>query len=172
MVIWIIGLAGSGKSTIGHELFAHLKAANNATVMLDGDIFREVMGDNLGHDIEARRVNGWRLARLCAFFDRQRIDVVCCVLSVFPDHREWCRQNCSGFLEVFVNVSMPELIRRDQKGLYSGALRGDVKNVVGVDLPFPPPVADIVIENNSPRTDFSEVISELLVKIGSLRKAD
>lgn len=148
MVVWIIGLAGAGKTTIGREVHARLKSRNRATVLIDGDTIRSIMGDDLGHSVADRERNGWRVARLCAELERQQIDVVCCILSLFHDQQQWNRDHLTDYFEVFLDVPMPVLEARDQKGLYSGARAGRVHDVVGVDIPFaPPPHADLVIDN-------------------------
>ncbi|MFN8700957.1 MAG: adenylyl-sulfate kinase [Rhodospirillales bacterium] len=163
MVIWLIGLAGSGKTTIGRQLYAALKTRTNSTVFLDGDQFRAIMGNDLGHSFDDRRRNGERMLQLCAFLDAQNIDVVCCILSIFPEHRLVCRQTFSCYAEIYIDVSMEELIRRDQKGLYTGALAGRVKNVIGIDLPFVPPEnPDLIIDNSKARNDFSSTVNDIL----------
>jgi adenylylsulfate kinase-like enzyme len=148
VIIWIIGLAGSGKTTIGKIVYAELKARKQSTVFLDGDRFRMIMGNDLGHTLKDREANGERMFQLCSYLDSEGIDVVCSILSLFPDQRLACRRTFSRYVEVFVKVPMEELIRRDQKGLYSGALSGSICNVAGVDIPFPEPeTPDLVLEN-------------------------
>lgn len=154
MVIWLIGLAGAGKTAIGSELYERLKAQKPNVVFLDGDNFRKIMGDDLGHDLDDRHRNAWRMCRFCKYLDDQNIDVVCAILSLFHDTQEWNRQNYSEYLEVFIDVPMDVLFARDQKGLYSGARAGRIKNVAGMDLHFEPPAApDLVVSNG--RADLS-----------------
>ena len=151
MVIWLIGLAGAGKTVIGREVYSILRARKPNVVFLDGDHVRAIMGADLGHSVEDRRVNAWRICRLCKYLDDQGIDVICAILSVFHDTQRWNRENYSEYFEVYIDVPMGELISRDQKGLYRGALAGDVKDVVGFDIPFePPPLADHVVRNGEP----------------------
>ena len=150
MVIWLIGLAGAGKTTIGQELYALLKERRPNVVFLDGDHVRTIMGNDLGHTIEDRRANAWRVCRLCRYLDAQGIDVVCAILSIFPDTQKWNRENYARYFEVYIDVPMDELVARDQKGLYSGALSGKIRDVVGFDIPFQPPQADLVVSNGEP----------------------
>jgi cytidine diphosphoramidate kinase len=171
MIVWITGLAGAGKTTIGREVFAMLRARNPATVFLDGDDVREIMGGDLGHTREDRYRNGWRICRLCRYFDRQGIDVVCAILSIFQEQRDWCRSNCGGYFEAAIEVGFDVLEARDQKGLYSGARAGRIKNVVGFDLAFDPPVrADFVIDNSTPATDFKTIAARVVAALDARGK--
>lgn len=163
MVFWIVGLAGAGKTTIARALYAELKAQDRSTVLLDGDAIREIMGGDLGFSLEDRRKNGWRVCRMCKYLDDQGINVVCATLSQFHEQQAWNREHLSDYFEVFVDVDMDVLIRRDQKGLYSGALAGTVKNVVGVDMPFPPPeFPDLTLGNSEPVEDFDPFVQKIL----------
>ena len=150
MVIWLIGLAGAGKTTIGQELYALLRARRPNVVFLDGDHVRTIMGNDLGHTMEDRMANAWRVCRLCKYLDDQGIDVVCAILSIFPETQKWNRENYARYFEVYIEVPMDELVARDQKGLYSGALSGQIQDVVGFDIPFQPPQADLVVSNGEP----------------------
>ena len=150
MVIWLIGLAGAGKTTIGREVDALLRARKPNVVFLDGDHVRNIMGDDLGHTVEDRRTNAWRVCRLCEYLDAQGIDVVCAILSIFLDTQEWNRESYSHYFEVYIDVPMDELVARDQKGLYSGAASGRIPDVAGFDIPFQPPNADLVVYNGDP----------------------
>lgn len=164
MVFWIIGLAGAGKTTIAKALYSDLKAKDHSTVLLDGDAIREIMDGDLGFSLEDRRKNGWRICRMCHYLDKQGINVVCATLSQFHEQQAWNRENLSDYYEVFVDVDMEVLIHRDQKGLYSGALAGRVANVVGVDMPFPPPeLPDLIIKNSEPVSDFSPYVKKILM---------
>jgi adenylylsulfate kinase len=168
MVIWLIGLAGAGKTSIGKVLYQSLKSINPSTVFLDGDHVREIMGNDLGHTLEDRRKNGWRICRLCAFLERQGIDVVCATLSQFHEQQAWNRENFVRYFEVFIDVPLDVLMRRDQKGLYSGARAGTIKDVVGVDMPFPAPLApDLVIDNGDPARDIPAMAGSI---VESLRR--
>jgi len=149
MIIWLIGLSGSGKTTIGKMLCEELKRDNPATVFLDGDILRDVWGDNLGHDIKSRGINAHRLSHLCKMLDNQDINVVAAVLSIFPEWQRWNREKFSRYFEFYLESPLEELKRRDTKGLYIQAEKGLIKNVVGIDIPFPtPPFCDLKIDTS------------------------
>ncbi len=115
MVIWLIGLAGAGKTMIGREVYGLLKQRKPTVVFLDGDHVRRIMGDDLGYSIEDRHKNAWRICHLCEYLDSQDIDVVCSILSLFREHQNWNRQHYSDYFEVYIDVSMDELSARDKK---------------------------------------------------------
>lgn len=149
MIIWLIGLSGAGKTTIGRMVYRELKKRDPAVVLLDGDILRDVWGDTLGHDIEGRRVNAHRISHLCRMLDRQGITVVAAVLSIFPEWQQWNRDNFSRYVEIFLDAPLNVLVERDEKSLYKPALEGSIPNVVGVDIDFPvPPNADLRIDTS------------------------
>jgi adenylylsulfate kinase len=162
-VTWIIGLSGAGKTTIAREVVKQLRAAGTCVVMLDGDAMREVWGDDLGHTLADRRTNAWRVCRLCRNLDAQGLDVVCAILSLFEETRAWNRAEYSHYVEVFLDVPMDELKRRDPRGLYREAAEGRVTNVAGVDLKFDPPArSDLVLANgigaDSPQAQAGKIV--------------
>jgi adenylylsulfate kinase len=166
MVVWILGLSASGKTAIGKEVYKQIKSGKENVVFLDGDIFRDIMGNDLGHTIQDRRTNAGRISRFCQYLDSQGIDVVCTVLSIFPDWLKWNRVNISEYFEVYIRVPFEVLLTRETKGLYSSALAGEKKNVVGVDIEFPEPVcSDLVIDNSATVDSFESLASEIVEAI-------
>lgn len=150
MVIWLIGLSGVGKTAIGREVYNLLKVKRQNVVFFDGDIMREIMGGDLGHTLEDRLHNAHRICRFCEYLDSQGIDVVCGILSIFPETQQWNRENIPHYFEVYIRTPMEILIQRDSKNLYRRALAGEIKNVVGIDMEFPePPQPDLIIDNDT-----------------------
>lgn len=146
---WITGYSGAGKTTVGSELYRVIKQANAACVFLDGDKVREVFGNDLGYTKEDRFKSAMRFSRMCEFLTSQGIDVVCCTVSMFDEVRAWNREHISDYVEVYLKVPGEVLMRRDQKGLYSGHANGTELNVVGLDLRLEEPKSpDIVIVND------------------------
>lgn len=142
MIVWVIGLAGSGKSTVGRAVYKKWKAVDPATVLIDGDEIREIFKHDRGDDaytVEGRRVNADRISQLCAWLDRQQINAVCCILSIFGDGQDWNRKTYSDYLEVYLDAPEDEL--EERRHLYREAREGRMTNVVGVDIPFTPPHA-------------------------------
>jgi adenylylsulfate kinase-like enzyme len=152
MVVWIIGLSGAGKTTLAQEVTALVRQRRSNVVLIDGDAIREVFGNDLGHSLEDRRRNADRICRLCKFLDDQGVNVVCAILSLFRESREWNRANLRDYYEVFIDTPMDELIARDPKGIYGRYRSGQIRDVAGMDIEFPrPDKADLLIRNDGSR---------------------
>ena len=149
MLIWITGLAGAGKTTIATALYERLKRRYNNLVLLDGDDFRELMGQDVGYDLDSRKIMARRMSRLCKYLTTQGIHVICATISMHKEIHEFNRSVVKDYYEILVDVSMENLVAQDKKRLYSRALKHEIYDVVGVDLPFDRPVhPDLVIDNN------------------------
>ena len=169
MVIWIIGLSGAGKTTLGREIARQWRLRAPNCVLLDGDELRAVFGHDRGdaYTVSGRRLNAERLTALCALLDGQGINVVCCILSLFPEMRADNRRRFSRYFEVFLRTPLPVLMARDTKGLYAAAASGAARDVVGVDIPFPEPVgADLVIDTSGELPDIAPLAARVLQRAG------
>jgi adenylylsulfate kinase-like enzyme len=119
-------------------------------ILIDGDIVREAFGDDLGHTIEDRLINARRICQIGKLLDDQGIHVVCAILSLFPETREWNRKNLKSYYEVFIDTSMKDLIQRDTKDIYRRFNAGEIRDVAGMDIEFPAPNnADLIINNTN-----------------------
>jgi glutamine kinase len=147
-VFWITGLSGAGKTTLGQELCSRLRADGRQVTFLDGDVLRKAIAEDLGHTVADRRQSAMRNARLCRLLAEQGFDVVCATISLFHEVQRWNRENIPDYYEVYLRVPLNELKRRDSKGIYAQAERGDARDVVGIDLPAEIPQApDVVLDN-------------------------
>ncbi len=159
----MIGLSRAGKTTLSKLLYDRLKPQVNNLVLLDGDIIRELFRNDVDHTIEGRRKNAERLSHLSKFLSDQNIHVIAAVLSIFPEWQAWNRKNIIAYQEIYIKASIDVLEKRDINNLYFQAKSGKIKNVVGIDIPFPEPEnPDLVIENNIERSDFSSMLEEVL----------
>lgn len=148
-LFWITGLSGAGKTTIGTILYQRLKERYPNTVLFDGDVLRQVFGNDLGYSKEERFACAMRYARLCKLLTEQGIIVVCCTISMFDEVRKWNRENIEAYTEVYIEVPMEILEQRNQKNLYDDVKKGTAENVVGMDLELELPVnPDIVLQND------------------------
>ena len=164
MIIWLIGLSGAGKSTVGRALADAIRNdSDQPVVYLDGDELRDVWGDSLGHTVEARDQNARRISNLCRLLDSNGVTAVATVLSIFPEWLAWNRENFSSYFEVFLDVPMEILEVRDTKGLYAAFAKGETKNVVGKDIPFPRPLnPDLTIDNGPDNPDPAAIVATIL----------
>ena len=166
MVIWIIGLSGAGKTTIGAQLATRLKEHHENTVFIDGDIIRKIFSHEnelSDYNMDNRKRNSRRIVEICKWLDLQGINVICSTLCLFEDILLDNRKIYTEYFEIYLRCDMKQLIERDSKGLYRRCKSGEVDNVVGIDLPYSEPIkSDLVINN-----DFTILPEELSVNIAS-----
>jgi adenylylsulfate kinase len=137
-VLWFTGLSGSGKSTIAIRVHQELERRGVEVEYIDGDALREVFpatGFTREEREEHLRRTGYMASRLAA----HGITVVASFVSPYRASREFIRRLCPGFLEIFVATPLDECERRDVKGLYARARRGEIRNFTGIDDPYEPP---------------------------------
>ncbi|MCE2595580.1 adenylyl-sulfate kinase [Motilimonas cestriensis] len=165
MIIWLVGLSGSGKSTIGQALYDALKPEHKHTIMLDGDKIRSVFQhDNQASDysLAGRRKSAQRLQALCHWLDKEGMHVICCAISMFQDINELNRSLFTDYKEIFINVPIETLIERDNKGLYEKAINKQESNVVGIDIPYTPPnMPDLIISNTFEEQRLDEYVEKI-----------
>ena len=131
-LIWITGLSGAGKTTIGREVYSLLKKKHKNSVFVDGDIFRARI-----------------ISRLCTNLTNQNIHVVCCTMSLFKEIHQMNRENTKNYFEIYIHVEFEKLIQRDSKGIYSSEKKGEIKNVVGLDIMYDKPLTPSLVIDNS-----------------------
>ena len=166
MVVWMVGLSGAGKSTIGREVYHQWKQRESNTVLVDGDEIRALFKHDMAetsYTLEGRRLNAGRIVEICKWLDGQGINVVCCILCIFPDILKANRKQFEKYLEVFISAPYDVLRARDTKGLYIAAEKGEQSHVVGVDIPFPEPAApDLVLDSSGKSGDFVALAEKTL----------
>lgn len=141
VMIWFTGLSGSGKSTIAIALERELHKSGLLCRILDGDNIRSGINNNLGFTEADRIENIRRIAEVSKLFVDTGIITIAAFISPSNDIREMAA-NIIGkddFLEVYVSTPIEECERRDVKGLYAKARRGEIKNFTGISAPFEAP---------------------------------
>lgn len=139
--IWFTGLSGAGKSTTAEILTVLLQEHGRQVTVLDGDVVRTHLSRGLGFDKEDRDLNIRRIGFVAAEIVRHGGTVVCAAVSPYRATRNDVRNmiGADRFIEVFVDTPLEECERRDTKGMYAKARRGEIKNFTGVDDPYEPP---------------------------------
>ena len=142
MMVWFTGLSGSGKSTIALGVEQELHRRGILCRILDGDNIRAGINSNLGFSAEDRRENIRRIAEVGKLFVETGIVTLSCFVSPTREIRQMARDiiGQDDFLEVYVSTPLEECERRDVKGLYARARRGEVKDFTGISAPFEAPL--------------------------------
>ncbi|MFN0116870.1 MAG: adenylyl-sulfate kinase [Elusimicrobiota bacterium] len=169
IVYWFTGLAGAGKTTLGKLFYLELNKKNKSSVFLDGDELRDLFDQKSGYSVADRKKISFRNARLCKLLSDQGIDVVCATISMFKECQDWNRKNIARFKEIYIKASIEVLRGRDKKKIYSRSLRGKMKNVMGVDLPFDEPKnPDVIIISDGKRSPMKILQQDLLPLLSRL----
>lgn len=141
MVIWITGISGSGKTTICDTIWRLAKPHIPELVNLDGDVVRDIFNDKLGYEEPDRVRQIRRIQRLAKMLDAQGMIVLVAALYAHTDLLTWNRENFADYAEIYLDAPLALVQDRDPKGLYEMARSGEMKNVVGIDIPWHAPEA-------------------------------
>ncbi|MFC5697191.1 sulfate adenylyltransferase subunit CysN [Pseudomonas sp. GCM10022186] len=150
-VLWFTGLSGAGKSTIANLVERKLHALGRHTYLLDGDNVRHGLNRDLGFSEADRVENIRRVAEVARLMLDAGLITLVSFISPFRAERELARSRAGegAFLEIFIDTPLELAERRDPKGLYQKARRGELKNFTGIDSPYEPPLApDIHIDTS------------------------
>ena len=141
VMIWFTGLSGSGKSTIAIALERELQKRGLLCRILDGDNIRSGINNNLGFSAEDRIENIRRIAEIGKLFVDTGIITIAAFISPNNDIREMAANiiGKENFMEIYVSTPIEECERRDVKGLYAKARKGEIKNFTGISAPFEAP---------------------------------
>jgi bifunctional enzyme CysN/CysC len=166
--VWLTGLSGSGKSTVAVILERRLVEAGRPAYLLDGDNLRHGLNRDLGFSDDDRVENVRRVGEVARLLADAGVVAVAPLISPFRAGRAAARAASEGvglrFLEVFVDTPLEECERRDPKGLYAMARRGELTGFTGVDSPYERPESpDLVLTpgDGSPEAQAERVLALL-----------
>jgi bifunctional enzyme CysN/CysC len=162
-VIWFTGLSGAGKSTIADLVAAQLRSRGLEVERLDGDTVRHLF-PGTGFTRADREEHVRRIGFLAETLERHGVFVVASFISPFEESRRFVRERCRSFVEVHVSTPLEECERRDVKGLYARARRGEIPHFTGISDPYEPPsAAELTIDasKDTPAAAAAEVMNLL-----------
>ena len=151
--VWFTGLSGAGKSTTAEVLTALLLERGRPVTVLDGDVVRTLLSKGLGFSREDRDLNIRRIAFVASEIVKHGGLVIVAAVSPYRSTRDEARSLVGGdrFVEVFVDTPLEECERRDVKGIYAQARRGEIQNFTGISDPYEPPAAPEVTLSTTDR---------------------
>ena len=161
MVIWIIGLSGSGKTSLAKNLFKNMREKK---IMVDGDMVRKYITYKLKYSIKDREKNSQLISDLCKFLEKQGFLVICSILSIFTEHQKINRKKFEDYFQIFIHSEISNLKNRNINKIYSK------KNVVGKNIKFPKPYKNDLIIGNDFRPYSQKKINQIIKKINNVRK--
>lgn len=168
-LIFFTGLSGSGKSTIAAALEEKLFNEGIKTYVLDGDNVRKGINRNLGFSPEDRSENNRRIGEISKLFIDAGIVVLAAFVSPYRKDRDFIKNTVEpdNFIEVFMNTTLEECEKRDVKGLYKMARKGEIKNMTGISAPYEAPLnPDIeILQQTSVQEDVDYIFNLIEEKL-------
>jgi len=155
--LWFTGMSGAGKSTLAAAVRDELRARGHRVEVLDGDEVRQNLSKGLTFSREDRDTNIRRIGFVARLLSRNGVVAIAAAISPYRALRdEVRRQHEAPFVEVLADCSLETLIKRDVKGLYQKALRGEIAHMTGVSDPYEPPVSpEIAVHTDRESVDES-----------------
>ena len=147
-VVWFTGLSGSGKSSVAQWVAAELRSQGLPVETLDGDVIRRVF-PNTGFSKSERDTHIRRAGYFASRLEFHGVTVIASFVSPDRESRDFVRDLCRNFVEVHVATPLEECERRDVKGLYAKARRGDIRDFAGISDPYEPPVSPELVVDTS-----------------------
>lgn len=163
VMLWLTGLSGSGKSTIAIALERELHQRGLLCRILDGDNIRSGINNNLGFSAEDRVENIRRIAEIGKLFVNTGIITIAAFISPSNELRQMATRIIGegDFLEIYVSTPLEECEKRDVKGLYAKARRGEIRNFTGISAPFEAPEHPVLSLDTS-KLSLEESVNALL----------
>jgi adenylylsulfate kinase len=169
--VWFTGLPSSGKSTLAERLYAELESRNMKVELLDGDVVRTNLSKGLGYSREDRDTNILRIGWVAERLTYHGVAVIVSAISPYRETRDRVRKQVGDFVEVFVSCPLEECIRRDVKGLYEKAMRGEIAEFTGVSDPYEAPLdPEVTVETDKATPE--ECVDTILGRLRDLGYVD
>ncbi len=167
MIIWLIGISGAGKTTIGRRLEQHFKDIGKKCYLLDGDEVRDLFERDLGYSDKDREANIKRIILGAYLLDKNDIIGIICNIGPLERLRQLARKKIAGYNEIYLKKNLNTSMEKDVKGVYADNI-GKTK-IVGIDATFDEPqTPDLVMEVDKMTVDesYATVIDYIVNKYG------
>ncbi|MEH2267516.1 MAG: adenylyl-sulfate kinase [Nostoc sp.] len=145
IILWLTGLSGAGKTTIAHGVAQELQRRNYRLEVLDGDVVRTHLSQELGFSKQDRDTNVRRIGFVAELLSRNGIIAIVAAISPYRDIRDQLKQTTTNFVEVYVNAPLAVCELRDVKGLYAKAKAEQIKHFTGISDPYEEPLNPEII---------------------------
>nr|MDO8075876.1 adenylyl-sulfate kinase [Candidatus Freyarchaeota archaeon] len=165
--VWLTGLPASGKTTIARALEKELRRRGLRVEVLDGDEVRRNLSPDLGFTRKDRETHARRVAYVAKLLVRNGVAVIVGLISPYRNFREHARKQIGNFVEVWVKCPLEECMRRDPKGLYERALRGEISDLTGIQDPYEEPLNPEVTVDTS-KESVEESVNKIIKKLDNL----
>lgn len=171
IVIWFTGLSGSGKSTLAFGLARELHEKGYLTQVLDGDIIRKGINNNLGFSMEDRNENIRRIAEVAKLFLNCGIFTICAFISPTKAIRDMAKSiiGKENFFEIYLSTPLEVCEKIDKKGIYKKARAGEIKEFTGINSPYETPQKP-ELQINTDGLSISAIIEQIMNSINPLIK--
>tara|TARA_B110001450_G_C17349086_1_gene370754 strand:+ start:46 stop:531 length:486 start_codon:yes stop_codon:yes gene_type:complete len=160
MVIWIIGLSGSGKSFLANKIHNNLNIKKKKSICIDGDEVRKYITHDLNYSLSDRKKNSIIISDLCNFLEKKGFIVICSILSIFKDHQKKNRKKFKKYIQIFIKSDLKKLTKANTNNVYQSK-----KHVVGKDIKFPTPYkSDFVLDRDN-KKKYAMIYKKIISKI-------
>jgi len=165
-VIWFTGLSGSGKSVLADKIYKKIKESGLKCEQLDGDIVRSIFPET-GFSEDDRNQHIKRMGFIASLLERNGIVTVCSFISPYRESRNFVRNQCLDFFEIYLSTPLETCEKRDVKGLYKKARNSEIDSFTGISAPYEVPEnPEMIIDttNESAEQSLKKIWNELTEK--------
>lgn len=162
--LWFTGLSGSGKTTIGNKLVEYFKEKGEEVFLLDGDILRDGLNNDLGFSVEDRLENIRRAAEIAKILNTNGMTVIATFITPTNNIRNLIKSIIPNIKFIYLDCDLNVCEKRDVKGLYKKARNGEINNFTGIDSPFEK-MDDAWMNINTDEYSVDEAVEQIIKKL-------